>query len=170
MYQLIKELENDVIKLQPKYITIEMKQNIISSLFILRHDTVERVSTQASQIWKNIIENQPKTLKAVINVLIDLVISIIQSPHTELQDMGLGCMRGLSEKFGEKIVNEAIDVLETHLARAQEDAQTVGICKAFLNMVEASTDKLIHEIKARFVKIIDQLIAHENLEVRALTC
>lgn len=83
--------------------------------------------------------------------------------------MGLGCMRGLAEKFGEKIVNEAIDVLESYLEKAEEDAQTVGICKAFLNMASASSDKLIHEIKMRFVQIIDQLIAHPNEKVRALT-
>lgn len=103
-------------------------------------------------------------------MLIDLAINIIQSPHDELQDMGLGCMRGLSEKFGEKIVNAAIDVLEVHLERATEDAQTIGICKAFLNMAEASSDKLIHDIKKRFIKIIDQLIAHTNEEVRSLVC
>jgi len=57
MYQLIKELENDVIKYQPKYITNETKHEILSSLFILRYDTIERVSTQASQIWKNIVDN-----------------------------------------------------------------------------------------------------------------
>lgn len=79
-------------------------------------------------------------------------------------------MRGLAEKFGEKIVNEAIDVLESYLEKAEEDAQTVGICKAFLNMAGASSDKLIHEIKMRFVQIIDQLIAHPNDKVRALTC
>ena len=63
MYQLVKELENDVIKLQPKYVSNEMKQEILSSMFILRYDSIERVAIQASQIWKNIIDNQMKILK-----------------------------------------------------------------------------------------------------------
>lgn len=29
--------------------------------------------------------------------------------------MGLGCMRGLVEKFGERIVNESLDILEGYL-------------------------------------------------------
>lgn len=70
MYQLVKELENDIIKLQPKYITNEVKNEILSSMFILKYDIVERVATQASQIWKNIIENQLKVLKSIVNVLI----------------------------------------------------------------------------------------------------
>ena len=70
MYQLVKELENDIIKSVPKYVSIETKNEILSSMFILKYDIIERVATQASQIWKNIIENQLKVLKSIINVLI----------------------------------------------------------------------------------------------------
>jgi len=38
MFQLVKELENDIIKAQPKYLTIDIKHQILSSMFILRHD------------------------------------------------------------------------------------------------------------------------------------
>jgi len=34
--------------------------------------------------------------------------------------MGLNCIRGIVEKFGEKIVNESIDILETYLERATD--------------------------------------------------
>ena len=57
MFSLVKELENDVIKAQPKYIDIDTKHKILSSMFILRHDPIEAVKTQAGQIWKNIIDN-----------------------------------------------------------------------------------------------------------------
>jgi hypothetical protein len=43
MYQLVKELENDVCKAQPQYVTPETKQSILASMFILKYDTVERV-------------------------------------------------------------------------------------------------------------------------------
>jgi hypothetical protein len=53
----VKELENDIIKLQPKYVSIETKNDILASMFILKYDIIERVATQAAQIWKNIIDN-----------------------------------------------------------------------------------------------------------------
>jgi len=124
MYQLIKELENDVIKLQPKYITIEMKQNIISSLFILRHDTVERVATAASQIWKNIIENQPKTLKAIINVLIDLAINIIQSPHSELQKWDSGACEAWPRSLERRLSMKPLTSLKATWRRLRERADS----------------------------------------------
>ncbi len=45
MYQLVKELENDVIKSQPKYVSIETKNEILASMFILKYDIVESVAT-----------------------------------------------------------------------------------------------------------------------------
>jgi hypothetical protein len=41
---MVKELENDVIKLQPKYISNETKNEILSSMFILKYDTIDKVS------------------------------------------------------------------------------------------------------------------------------
>lgn len=45
MYSLVKELENDVIKSQPKYISIETKHRILSSMFILRSDQIDAVKS-----------------------------------------------------------------------------------------------------------------------------
>ncbi len=45
MYQLVKELENDVIKLQPKYISIETKNDILACMFTLKYDIIDRVAT-----------------------------------------------------------------------------------------------------------------------------
>jgi len=47
MFQLVKELENDVIKANPKYVDQETKQRILASMFILKYDPIEKVYTQA---------------------------------------------------------------------------------------------------------------------------
>jgi len=47
MYSLVKELENDIIKAQPKYLSIETKHKILSCMFILRYDEIESVKSQA---------------------------------------------------------------------------------------------------------------------------
>lgn len=87
-------------------------------MFILKYDIIERVATQAAQIWKNIIDNQLKVLKSIIDVLVKQIFDIIKSDYLELQEMGLNCMRGICEKFGEKFVSEIIDILEVYMERA----------------------------------------------------
>lgn len=36
--------------------------------------------------------------------------------------MGLACMRGLVEKFGEKLVNEALDIFEEILENVEDQS------------------------------------------------
>ena len=84
MYQLVKELENDVIKSQPKYVSIETKNEILASMFILKYDIIDRVATQAAQIWKNIIDNQLKLLKSIIHVLSKQIFDLVQNENLEL--------------------------------------------------------------------------------------
>ena len=54
-------------------------------------------------------------LRMIIETLNRMVFDIIQSQYEELQDMGLACMRGLVEKFGERVVNESLDIFESYL-------------------------------------------------------
>jgi hypothetical protein len=169
MYQLVKELENDIIKLQPKYISNEVKNQILSSMFILKYDIIERVATQAAQIWKNIIDNQLKVLKSIINVLIKQNFDLILSDHMELQEMGLNCMRGIVEKFGEKFVSESVDILESYMERATDIGQTIAVAKAIYNMTFAAPIKLLTDLRNRFLTVIDGNICSENPEIRTLT-
>lgn len=59
-------------------------------------------------------------LRQVIKPLISLTFKLIISNDYELQEMGLGCMRGLVEKFGEKLVNEALDIFEEILENVED--------------------------------------------------
>lgn len=75
-------------------------------------------------------------------------------------------MRGLVEKFGEKIVSEAIDILESYLERATDNSQIIGISKALLNMAAAAPTKLLTDMKMRYINIMDPYLANEAEEVR----
>ena len=75
--------------------------------------------------------------------------------------MGLSCMRGLVEKFGEKLVNRALDIFENLLDTATESNQTVGICRVMFNMVSASTHRLLQQISQRMISIMENNLASE---------
>ena len=105
----------------------------------------------------------------VIKDLIRLSFDIIQSDSLELQEMGLNCMRGLVEKFGEKLVSESLDILELYLERATDNAQVLGICKTIYNMVHAAPLKLLVELKNRFISLVDANLANEAVEIRHLS-
>ncbi len=80
--------------------------------------------------------------------------------------MGLSCMRGLVEKFGEKLVNQALDIFEELLSKVTENNETVGICRVMYNMVAASTHRLLISICPRMITIMEDNLSSENDEIR----
>jgi len=168
MYQLVKEMENDIIKSQPKYVNMQMKYQILSAMFILRFDPIEKVATQAAQIWKSLVDAPVHILRMIIETLIKMVFDNIQAKHEELQDMGLSCMRGLVEKFGERIVNESLDIFEGYLEEATDLTQTSGINRVILNMAGAASHRLLLQIKQRLTSFADPFLVSEDDEIREL--
>ena len=83
--------------------------------------------------------------------------------------MGLNCLRGITEKFGEKIVNETLDILESYMERSTSVAQNIGISKAIYNMSYSAPTKLLTELRNRFLGIMDGNITNENEEIRLYT-
>lgn len=102
----------------------------------------------------------------IIETLIKMVFDLIQSKHEELQDMGLACMRGLVEKFGERIVNESLDIFESYLEQATDQHQTSGINRVILNMAGAASHRLLLQIKTRLTTIAEPFLVHDDNEIR----
>ena len=108
-------------------------------------------------------------MKSIINVLTKQVFELIQSENMELQEMGLNCMRGIVEKFGEKFVGETIDILESYMERATSVQQTIAVTKAIFNMAFAAPIKLITDLRLRFLAVIDVNLASDVDELRSLS-
>ena len=168
MYQLIKQLDNDVIKQQPKFISMSLKYRILSGIFLLKYDTIEKVMTSAGMIWKSLVDAPVHILRMIIETLIKMVFENIQSEHEELQLMGLACMRGLVARFGERIVNESLDIFENYLSTATDVKQTSGVCRVILNITLAASHRLLHTIRGRLVAISDPFLIFEDSAVREL--
>lgn len=90
------------------------------------------------------------------------------SPHEELQAMGLACMRGLVIRFGERIVNESLDIFESYLEKSTDQKQTSGITRVILNITQAASVRLLSAIKARIISIADPFLLTDDNNVRDL--
>jgi len=83
--------------------------------------------------------------------------------------MGLACMRGLVEKFGERIVNESLDIFEGYLEQATDIQQTSGINRVILNMAGAASHRLLLQIKQRLITIADPFLVNGDNQIRELS-
>lgn len=143
MHIMVKELENDVLKSSPTYIDVDTKQRILASMFICKYDPIEKNSVQAGWYWKSIVDNQIMILRPIVGTLMRLIFQIIQSDKPELQEMGLGCIRGIVEKMGEALVLSCIEIFETLLEQATDITQLVGLCRVIYNMASGASHRLL---------------------------
>ena len=81
-------LEQDLVKEAPIYLTLEMQNIIYSIIYILKYDSVERVSLEAARIWQLYVDNQPIVLKKCISNMLELSLTILSKDSAELKDMG----------------------------------------------------------------------------------
>ena len=75
-------------------------------------------------------------------------------------------MRSLVEKFGEKLVNKALDIFERLLDTVTESAQTVGICQVMFHMVSAAAHRLLAIISPRIISIMEGYLSSTDDNVR----
>lgn len=165
----MKELENDILKSDPTYVDQETKQRILCSMFILKYDPIEKVYSQAGQIWKSLIDNQAVVLRAVIDCCIQMIFQIIQSDSSELQDMGLSCIKGIVEKMGEKVVLRVIDIFEGLLAKATEQKQSHGVVRLLYSIAGSAHHRMLQIISPKLVEILDPYLSADVDELRTVS-
>jgi signal transduction protein with GAF and PtsI domain len=78
-------------------------------------------------------------------------------------------MRGLVEKFGERIVNESLDIFEGYLEQAKDLRETSGISRVILNMAGAASHRLLLQIKGRLTAIADPFLVNSDTQIRELS-
>ena len=145
---------------------METKHKILSTMFIMKYDPDEKVKLQAGTIWKNIVDNQLIILKQVLETLIRLVFFLVISSSGDLQEMGLACMRSMVEKFGEKIINQAIDIFEQLIALSSNKEHTIGVIRVMFNMAQAATYRILTHISPRIVQIVDANLSSDQAEIQ----
>ena len=136
-------LDQDLIKDDPQYITKENQSQIYSVIYILKYDPVERVQIEAARTWQIYVDNQPKILKSCISILLEKSLEVLTKGQEELLEMGRNCLRSLVEKFDDKLIPASLTYFEKGLENAN-DNETIGICNALYQMVDASRSYSIH--------------------------
>jgi hypothetical protein len=98
-----------------------------------------------------------------------MIFQIIQSDSSELQDMGLTCIRGIVEKMGEKLVLRVIEIFEELLGKAQEKNQSLGVCRLLYSIAGSANHRLLQIISPKLVEILDPYLSTELDELRTVS-
>jgi hypothetical protein len=137
---------------------LETRNRILATLYMIRADVSLVVRQQAMRIWKDLVQNTPKTLREILAALMKLLISALAATGesgnaydtvgalgTYADERRLVAGRTLGEvvrKLGDRVLPEIVPILRRGL---QSDVGSVrqGVCLGLAEVIEAAARRQI---------------------------
>ncbi|KAF7805246.1 protein ILITYHIA [Senna tora] len=128
----------------------DKRNEVLAALYMVRADVSLSVRQAALHVWKTIVANTPKTLKEIMPVLMDTLISSLASASSERRQVAGRSLGELVRKLGERVLPWIIPILSQGL-NDPDSSRRQGVCVG-LSEVMASAGK------SQLLSFMDDLI------------
>ncbi|OWM67342.1 hypothetical protein CDL15_Pgr000794 [Punica granatum] len=128
----------------------DKRNEVLAALYMVRTDVSLSVRQAALHVWKTIVANTPKTLKEIMPVLMNTLITSLASSSSERRQVAGRSLGELVRKLGERVLPLIIPIL----AKGLEDptsSRRQGVCIG-LSEVMASAGR------SQLLSFMDELI------------
>ncbi|KAF8017892.1 hypothetical protein BT93_H2950 [Corymbia citriodora subsp. variegata] len=128
----------------------DRRNEILAALYMVRTDVSLSVRQAALHVWKTIVANTPKTLKEIMPVLMNTLISSLASSSSERRQVAGRSLGELVRKLGDRVLPMIIPILAQGL-KDPDGGRRQGVCIG-LSEVMASAGK------SQLLTFMDELI------------
>lgn len=128
----------------------DKRNEVLAALYMVRTDVSLTVRQSALHVWKTIVANTPKTLKEIMPVLMNTLISSLASSSSERRQVAGRSLGELVRKLGERVLPLIIPILSKGL-KDSNPSRRQGVCIG-LSEVMASAGK------SQLLSFMDDLI------------
>lgn len=128
----------------------DKRNEVLAALYMVRTDVSLSVRQAALHVWKTIVANTPKTLKEIMPVLMNTLISSLASSSSERRQVAGRSLGELVRKLGERVLPLIIPILSQGL-KDPDAGRRQGVCIG-LSEVMASAGK------SQLLSFMDELI------------
>ncbi|KAL3523389.1 hypothetical protein ACH5RR_016223, partial [Cinchona calisaya] len=128
----------------------DKRNEVLAALYMVRTDVSITVRQAALHVWKTIVANTPKTLKEIMPVLMNTLISSLASSSSERRQVAGRSLGELVRKLGERVLPLIIPILSKGL-NDPDPSRRQGVCIG-LSEVMASAGK------SQLLSFMDELI------------
>ncbi|CAL5384679.1 unnamed protein product [Camellia sinensis] len=128
----------------------EKRNEVLAALYMVRTDVSLTVRQAALHVWKTIVANTPKTLKEIMPVLMNTLITSLASSSSERRQVARRSLGELVRKLGERVLPLIIPILSRGL-KDPNASRRQGVCIG-LSEVMASAGK------SQLLSFMDELI------------
>lgn len=117
----------------------DKRNEVLAAVYMVRTDVSLSVRQAALHVWKTIVANTPKTLREIMPVLMNTLISSLASSSSERRQVAGRALGELVRKLGERVLPLIIPILSRGL-RDPNSSRRQGVCIG-LSEVMASAGK-----------------------------
>ncbi|KAL4637780.1 hypothetical protein ACB092_03G100700 [Castanea dentata] len=128
----------------------DKRNEVLAALYMVRTDVSLSVRQAALHVWKTIVANTPKTLKEIMPVLMNTLITSLASSSSERRQVAGRSLGELVRKLGERVLPLIIPILSKGL-KDPNTGRRQGVCIG-LSEVMASAGK------SQLLSFMDELI------------
>ncbi|XP_062084326.1 protein ILITYHIA [Humulus lupulus] len=128
----------------------EKRDEVLAALYMVRTDISLSVRQAALHVWKTIVVNTPRTLKDIMPVLMNTLITSLASSSSERRQVAGRALGELVRKLGERVLPLIIPILSKGL-KDPDASRRQGVCIG-LSEVMASAGK------SQLISFMDELI------------
>ncbi|KAK9919349.1 hypothetical protein M0R45_027948 [Rubus argutus] len=128
----------------------DKRDEILAALYMVRTDVSLSVRQAALHVWKTIVANTPKTLKEIMPVLMNTLITSLASSSSERRQVAGRALGELVRKLGERVLPLVIPILSQGL-KDSDTSRRQGVCIGLSEVMASAA-------KSHLLSFMDELI------------
>ena len=157
--EMIEKIESFSRKECQQLISIEHKNRILASVYILRADHTSNINTSAAQIWKANVDNTPKYLVSITPELVLRLIEISDNNEAEPREIASIAIQNLIQKYQNKIFSSYLKHFLTHFSRYPK-----GVAFVLRTVCESASRNLLITYSESIIQILEVLLKSDDLD------
>ena len=149
----------------------DTRKRVLSGLYLRRSDTTAVVRQAAVMVWKSVVSVTPRTLREILDALVELIVNALASGHPDHTQVAGRCLGDIVSKLGDAVLPEIMPILSDALHRGDVHTR-LGACVGLTEVIACSTKEQITKYLDILVKVVDEALCDDDEEVRkmAATC
>ena len=158
-------LSKNVSKAFNEVLGAERRDSVLSALFVCRSDTSGAVRATASNIWKALVANTPKTIKEIMPTLISIIVRRLASPDEVQRSIAAATLGDMIRRVGGNALEQLLPTLRETMYSSDSDAKQ-GICIAIHEIIQSTATDNVIEHQDIFVSVVKEALVDPNPNVR----
>ncbi len=143
----------------------EKRNSMLAALYLVRSDMTAVVRQAALQVWKDFVSQTPRTLREILPVLIERIISTLGSGRGDKQTVAARALGDVVRKYGVKVLSEVVPFLVEGLRNSNRCIRQ-GVCVGLAEIMNCADHSQVENYLTEISPAVQQAICDPSPEVR----